>query len=183
MAVDLKRTAFLLTMGPLCIILAAVLEWWASPATLLLTRTNTDEVSVTMVSRLFNRLPTTITRYDGVQSVEYVRSTRARRDGSLRGGSAGSDRLVFKTSTETIDRTRAQQLFRPHFSEIQSFFAEASARTLSISSIARVREWWRFVAAQAAVVFLVLLGAGVMFLGIKEVRHRNRDVLVRGVDY
>jgi hypothetical protein len=170
-------------MGPLCVVLAAVLEWWASPATLSLTRTSSGEVSVTMVSKLFNRLPTTITRYDGVRSVEYVPSTIRRRDGSFRGGELGSDRLVFHTATETIDRTRAQQLFRPDFPEIKSFFADTSAQTLSISSLARVREWWRFVAAQAAVVFLVLLGAGVMFLGIKEVRHRNRDVLIRGVDY
>jgi hypothetical protein len=175
-ALDLKRTAFLLTVGPLCLVFAAVLEWYASPATLSLTRTGPDAVSVMMVSKLFGRLTTTTTRYDGVQSAAIVRSPNARR-------SVDSDRLVFYTAAEAIDRTRAQQLFRADFPEIKSFLADGSRHTLSISSIARGRELRRFVAAQAAVAFLALLGAGVISLGFKGVLHRNRDVLIRGVEY
>jgi hypothetical protein len=175
-ALDLKRTAFLLTLGLLCIVFAAVLEWWASPAMLSLTRTGPNAVSMSMVSYLFGQLPTTTTRYDGVQSVAMVSSPNRRR-------SAGSDRLVFYTAAEAIDRTRAQQLFRADFQEIRSFFSDGSSQTLSIWSIARAWERWRFVAAQAAVAFLTLLGVGVIALGVKEILHRNRDVLIRGVDY
>ena len=176
MALDLKRTAFLLTVGPLCLIFAAVLEWYASPATLSLMRTGPNAVSVSMVSKLFGQLTTTTTRYDGVQSAAIVRSPSARR-------SVDSDRLVFYTAAEAIDRTRAQQLFRADFPEINSFLTDGSLQTLSISSIARGQEWWRFVAAQAAVAFLALLGIGVTWLGCKAILHRNRDVLIRGVDY
>jgi hypothetical protein len=175
-ALDPKRAAFLLTAGALCIIFAAGLEWYASPATLSLTRTAPNAVSVSMVSKLFGLLTTTTTRYDGVQSAAIVRSTAARR-------SPDSDRLVFYTASEAIDRTRAQQLFRADFPEINSFLTDGSRQTLSISSIARGREWRRFAFAQAAVGFLALLGAGVMWLGLKEILHRNRDVLIRGVDY
>lgn len=176
MALDLKRTAFLLTVGSLCIIFAAALEWYASPATLSMTRTGPNAVSVLMVSKLFGRLPTTTTRYDGVQSAAIVLSPNRRRE-------VDSARLVFYTATEAIDRTRAQQLFRDDFPEIKTFMTDGSRQTLTISSIARRRELWRFVAAQAAVAFLTLLGAGVITLGFKEILHRNRDVLIRGVDY
>jgi len=175
-ALDRKRTAFLLTVGPLCIIFAGVLEWYASPATLSLTRTGPNAVSVSMVSKLFGLLTTTTTRYDGVQSAAIVVSPSPRR-------SIDSDRLVFYTATEAIDRTRAQQLFRADFPEINSFLTDGSRQALSISSIARGSELRRFVAAQAAAAFLTLLGAGVIALGVTEILHRNRDVLIRGVDY
>lgn len=173
---DLKRTAFLLTVGSLCHLFAATLEWYASPATLSLTRTGPNAVSVLMVSKLFGRLTTTTTCYDGVQSAAIVLSTNARR-------SVDSDRLVFYTAAEAIDRTRAQQLFRADFPEIKSFLTDGSRQTLSISSIARRPEQRRFLVAQAAVAFLTLLGAGVISLGVKGILHRNRDVLIRGVDY
>jgi len=171
-----RRTAFLLTIGPLCIIAAVVLEWYASPATLSLTRTGPGTVSVVMVSKLFGLLPATTTRYDGVQSAAIVASSNRRRE-------VDSDRLVFYTAAEAIDRTRAQQLFRADFPEIKDFLADGSRQTLSLSSIARQRELRRFIAAQAAVAFLTMLGAGVLALGIREIRQRNRDVLIRGVDY
>ena len=176
MALDLKRTALLLTLGLLCIVFAAVLEWWASPAMLSLTRTGPNAVSVSMVSYLFGQLTTTTTRYDGVQSVAIVSSPNRRR-------SVDSDRLVFYTAAGAIDRTRAQQLFRADFPEIKSFLTDDSRQTLSISSIGRERELRRFVGAQVAAAFLTLLGAGVIGLGLKGLRHRNRDVLIRGVDY
>jgi hypothetical protein len=175
-ALGLKRTAFLLTVGPLCILFAAALEWYASPATLSLTRTGSNDVSVSIASKLFGRFTTTTTRYDSVQSAAIVRSPNARR-------SVDSDRLVFYTAADAIDRTRAQQLFRADFPEIKSFLTDGSRQTLSISSIARGRELRRFVAAQAAVAFLALLGAGTISLGFREILHRNRDVLIRGIDY
>jgi hypothetical protein len=173
---DRKRTAFLLIVGPLCLIAAAALAWYASPATLALTRSGPDAVSVSMVSKLFGRLPTTTTRYDGVHSAAIVLSPNRRR-------AVDSERLVFYTAAEAIDRTRAQQLFRAAFPEIKNFLSDGSLQTLSISSIAGQRELRRFVFAHVAAAALALLGAGVIWLGLREVRHRDRDVLIRGVDY
>jgi hypothetical protein len=172
----LKRTASLLAAGGLCVIAAAVLVWYASPATLSLTRTAPDAVSVSMASKLFGRLTTATTRYDGVRSAAIVLSPNRRRE-------VDSDRLVFYTVDESIDRTGAQRLFRADFPEIRDFLADGGRQALTISSIARPRELRRFVAAHVAVVFLALLGLSVIWLGVMEVRRRNRDVLIRGVDY
>jgi hypothetical protein len=157
-------------------VFAALLAWYASPATLSLTRTGPQTVSVSMASKLFGLLTTTTTRYDGVQSAAIVLSTSSRR-------SVDSDRLVFYTTAEAIDRTRAQQLFRADFPEINRFLKDGSRQTLSMSSIAGSREQRRFVFAQAAVAFLALLGVGLTWLGVKAILHRDRDVLIRGVDY
>lgn len=172
----MRRRAILFTAGALCVLAAAVLSWYASPATLSLTRTGPDTVSVSMASKLFGRLTTATTRYEGVRSAAIVLSPNRRRE-------VDSDRLVFYTGDESIDRTGAQQLFRPDFPEIDSFLADGDRHALTLSSIARPRELRRFAVAHLVVACLALLGVGVIWLAVVEIRRQNRDVLIRGVDY
>jgi hypothetical protein len=134
---------------------SATLAWWSSPATLHLTRTHEERVTAAIESRLFGLFVNRAERIEGIRSL-----------------SAAPARLVFDTAKGPVDLGRNQQLFAPDYAEIDSALKTPGPFDLTLSSIARGSELRRFVMAQAAALFMFLVGLGLVWVVISHLRGR-----------
>ena len=165
-----NKAPLVMLLGIVCVIGASTLAWFSSPATIYLTRRGPQAVNIRIETRLFGRILVDDQRIDEATSVYMVDS---RTPGSR---SHTPPRIIFGTSNGPVDLGRPQQLFERDFPDIKDFF---QAKTIepelegeraveppgaaTISSIARSRETVRFVIAQFVVLFLTLVGVGVIW--------------------
>jgi hypothetical protein len=140
---------------------AAVLAWFSSPATLHLARDNEDRVTAALESRLFGLITNKTERIDGIRSMSIARYSDP---------SDTPDRIVFQTAKGPVDLGRNQQLFAPDHAEIAGFFTADGPASLTLSSISRGAELRRFWFAQAAVLFMGLVGLGLTWMVISGLR-------------
>jgi hypothetical protein len=143
---------------------AAVLAWFSSPATLHLARDNEDRVAAALESRLFGLFTNQAERIEGIRSVRVVQYQ----------ASETPDRIVFETARGSIDLGRNQQLFAVDYPELASFFKAEGPSSLTLSSIALGSELRRFVFAQAAALFLFLVGLGLEWMVARHLLSRER---------
>lgn len=153
MSDDLNRVPILGIIGLAALLGAATLAYFSSVVTLRLERSAT-EATLSYDTRLFNLFAIEQRRHQGVTGV-YLRP--GREPGSR---SHTPDFVIFRTADGIVDYSYAQQLFLRDYPELEAFFADAATPALTLSSIARGSELRRFIAAQAAVVFLAAVGLG-----------------------
>jgi hypothetical protein len=150
-------------LGLACVLGAAVLAWFSSPATLQLARDSENRVSAALDSRLFGLITSKAERIEGIRSVSLVRS---RAPGST---SHTPDRIIFETTNGSVDLGRNQQLFAVDYPELASFFEEDSPTSLTLSTIARGAELRRFFIAQTIALFMLLGGLGLEWMVVRHV--------------
>lgn len=162
-------------LGVACLCGAATLAWLSSPATMHLTRTGGEAVTVAIETRLFGQFVIDQQRVDNARSVYMAEHT--------------APRLTFDTSRGPVDLGRAQQLFVPYFAEVKDFFearvtvpelegerAVEPPQSLTLSSIGSGSETIRFAIAQVMVLFLTALGAGVIWLAGRSLLGRDTTI-------
>jgi hypothetical protein len=152
------------TLGVACIVGAAALAWFSSPATLRLARGEERLVTAHLESRLFGLVTKKADRIDGIRSASLVRSRTGR--------SHTPDRIVFETVQGSVDLGAWQQLFAVDHAGIEDFFKDGASPTLTLSSIDRGRELVRFVVAQAIALFLTLAGLGLEWMVVRTLAAR-----------
>jgi hypothetical protein len=149
---------------------AGVLAWFSSPSTLQLARGDQQLVTATIESRLFGLVTKSVERIEGIRSVSLVRSTESSQYDS---NSHTPERVVFETTGGAVDLGRNQQLFAVDYPDIASFFKDEASKSLTLSSIARGRELRRFFVAQAATLFLALVGFGLEWMVVRSLTTRD----------
>ena len=170
-----SRAPRMILIGLAMVAGAAVLAWLSSPATMRLEKTaggtaqveqveqaRGESATVTIEHRLFGLIELGRDRIDGVRTAAMVDS---RMPGS---NSQTPPHMVLETATGPVNVGRGQQLFVRDFDQIKGFLDDRAARSLTLSSIAPFRETMRFVFAQAAVLFLGLVGLAVARMGFKS---------------
>ena len=170
-------------LGIACLCGGATLAWFSSPATMYLTRTGPNAVSVSFESRLFGLFVVDRQRIDEARSVAMVDS---RTPGSR---SRTPPRIIFSTANGPVDLGRVQQLLAPDFPDIKDFFeakriepeldgerAVEPPNAVTISSIGRSSETRRFVIAQAMAPFLTLVGCAVVWMAGRALFGRDTTI-------
>jgi hypothetical protein len=147
-------------LGVACIVGAAALAWFSSPATLRLARGEERLVTAALESRLFGVVTNRAERIDGIRSVSLVRTRTGR--------SQTPDHIVFETVSGSVNLGRNQQLFAADYADIDSFFKDEASPPLALSSIARGSELMRFLVAQTIAVFLMLAGLGLEWMVVRS---------------
>jgi hypothetical protein len=178
--VELNKVPMAILLGIACLYGGATLAWFSSPATMYLTRSGPNTVTVAFESWLFGLFLVDQQRIDEARSVSMVNS---RTPGSR---SSTPSRITFGTSNGPVDLGRVQQLFAPDFPDVRDFFQAKTAvpelegeraveppNEATISSIARSSETRRFVIAQSMVLFLTLVGGGVIWLAGRALFGRD----------
>jgi hypothetical protein len=173
--VELSKAPLAILLGIACLCGGATLAWFSSPATMYLTRRGPNAVTVAFESWLFGQFLVDQQRIDGARSVSLSSDT--------------ASRLIFGTSKGPVDLGRVQQLFAPDFADVKDFFeaktiepelegerAVAPPNEATISSIARSSETRRFVIAQAMVLFLTLVGCGVIWMAGRALFGRDTTI-------
>ena len=155
MALEPGKAPIVAVIGVGWLLGSATLAWWSSPATLHLTRTHEERVTATIESRLFGLIVNRAERVEGIRSV-----------------SAAPARLVFDTANGPVDLGRNQQLFAPDYGEIDGALKTPGPFALTLSSIARGSELRRFAIAQAAALFMFVVGLGLVWVVISDLRGR-----------
>jgi hypothetical protein len=181
--VESNKAPLAILLGIACICGGATLAWFSSPATMHLTRSGPQAVTVAFESRLFGLFPAGEQRIDEARKVYMLDS---RTPGSR---SHTPPRITFDTSHGAVDLGRVQQLFAPDFPDVRDFFeAKTTVPELegeraveppdaaAISSIARSSETRRFVTAQAMVLFLTLVGGGVIWMAGRALFGRDTTI-------
>ncbi|MEO8075185.1 MAG: hypothetical protein ABI818_02580 [Acidobacteriota bacterium] len=174
-------TAILL--GIACLCGGAALAWFSSPATMYLTRSGPEAVTVAFESRLFNLFLVDERRIPETRSVFMVDS---RTPGS---GSDTPPRITFGTAHGPVDLGRVQQLFARDFPDVRGFFEAKTVEpelererpveppnAATISSIGRSSETRRFVIAQSVVLLLTLVGCGVIWMAGRTLLGRDTTI-------
>jgi len=164
MTLEPEKVPLVAALGVACIVGAAALAWFSSPATLRLARGEERLVTATLESRLFGLVPYRAERIDDIRSVSLVRSRTGR--------SHTPDHIVFETANGGVDLGRNQQLFAVDHADIEGFLKDEASPPLTLSSIARGRELMRFLVAQAIALFLMLVGLGVEWLVVRTLKAR-----------
>jgi hypothetical protein len=159
-SVEPGKVSLVAGLGIACIVGAAALAWFSSPATLRLARGEERLVTAEIESRLFGAVTNRAERVDGIRSVSLVRTRTGR--------SHTPDHIVFETVNGPVNLGRNQQLFAVDHSDIESFFADEASAPLTLSSIARGSELVRFLVAQTFVVFLILAGLGMEWMVVRS---------------
>jgi hypothetical protein len=180
--VELNKVPLAIVLGIACICGAATLAWFSSPATMHLTRSGPQAVSVAFESWLFDLFLVDEQRFEA--SSVYMLSSRT--PGST---SHTPSRITFGTRNGPVDLGRVQQLFAPDFPDVRDFFeakrvdpeldgerAVEPRTAATISSIARGSEIRRFVIAQAMVLFLTLVGGGVIWMAGQALFGRDTTI-------
>jgi hypothetical protein len=147
-------------LGIACIVGAAALAWFSSPATLRLARGEGRLVTAEVESRLVGVVTRGAERIDGIRSVSLVRTRTGR--------SQTPDHIVFETVNGPVNLGRNQQLFAADYADIDGFFKDEASPALTLSSIARGRELVRFLVAQAVAVFLMFAGLGLEWMVVRS---------------
>ncbi len=153
-----------LLMGLVLTAGSSVLLWLSSPATLSLARTAPGEAAGAFESRLLGLVPHSRIELLGVRAARLV---SGRVEGS-RSRSRTHDRLVLETATGEVDHGYVQQRFARDRAEIAEFLADPSRDRLSLSTVARGRELFRFGFAQLIGVLLALGGLGLVAASLKR---------------
>ena len=96
-------------LGIACLCGAATLAWLSSPATMFLTRSGPNAVTVALESWLFGLFVFDRQRIDQARSASISRSDT-------------TPRIIFGTSQGPVDLGRVQQLFAPDFPDVRDFF-------------------------------------------------------------
>jgi hypothetical protein len=159
LSLEPEKVPLVAALGVACILGAAALAWFSSPATLRLARGEERLVTAELESRLFGLVTNRAERIDGIRSVSLVRSRTER--------SHTPDHIVFETVNGSVNLGRNQQLFAVDHADIEAFFKDEAPPFLTLSSIARGREFVRFLVAQAIALFLTLAGLGVEWLVVR----------------
>jgi hypothetical protein len=162
MAIESGKVPLVAALGLACIAGAAALAWFSSPATLRLARGDQGLVAAALESRTFGIIPNRAERIEGIRTATLVRTATGR--------SHTPDTLIFETNGGPVDLGRNQQLFAVDYSDIDSFLKDHAASTLTLSSIARGREFIRFLVAQTMFLFLSAAGLGVEWMVVRSVR-------------
>lgn len=160
MSVEPGKVPLVAGLGVACIVGAAALAWFSSPATLRLARGEDRLVTAQLESRLFGVIPSRAERIDGIRSVSLVRTRTGR--------SQTPDHIVFETVSGSVNLGRNQQLFAVDYDDIDGFFKDEASLPLTLSSIARGSELVRFLVAQAIAVFLTLAGLGLEWMVVRS---------------
>jgi hypothetical protein len=181
--VELNKVPLAILLAIACLCGAATLAWFSSPATMYLTRSGPNAVTVAFESWLFGLFLVQEQRIDEARSVSIVHS---RTPGSR---SRTPPRIIFSTSNGPVDLGRVQQLFEPDFPDVRDFFEPKiidpelpgervvePPKQATISSIARSSETRRFVIAQAVVLFLTLVGCGVIWMAAGALFGRDTTI-------
>ena len=172
---ELNKVPMAIVLGIACLCGGATLAWFSSPATMYLTRSGPEAVTVAFESWLFGLFLVDEQRIDTVHSVSMSSDT--------------APRIIFGTSHGAVDLGRVQQLFAPDFPDVRDFFeakttepelvgerAVEPPKEATISSIARSSETRRFVIAQAMVLFLTLVGCGVVWTAGRALFGRDTTI-------
>lgn len=172
---ELNKVPMAILLGIACLCGGATLAWFSSPATMYLTRTGPNAVTVGLESWLFGLFLVDEQRIDEARSVSMSRDT--------------APRIIFNTSNGPVDLGRVQQLFEPDFPAVKDFFEAKTAEpelegeravealdAATISSIARSSESRRFVIAQGMVLFLTLVGCGAIGIAGRTLFGRDTTI-------
>jgi hypothetical protein len=162
LSLEPEKAPLVAGIGLACMLAAAVLAWFSSPATLRLSRGDHKLVTAALESRLFGLVTHRAERIDGIRSASLVSS---RAPGSR---SHTPDRLIFETTSGSVDLGRNQQLFAVDYPDVAGFFKDEGSPSLTLSSIARGRELIRFFVAQAFVLFAALGGLGLEWMVVRS---------------
>jgi hypothetical protein len=164
LSLERGKVPLVATLGVACIVGAAALAWFSSPATLRLARGEERLVTAELESRLFGLVTNRAERIDGIRSASLVRSRTGR--------SHTPDHIVFQTVHGAVDLGARQQLFAVDHAAIEDFFKDEASPPLTLSSISRGRELMRFLVAQAIALFLALAGLGLEWLVVRTLVAR-----------
>jgi hypothetical protein len=160
MSLEPGKVPIVAGLGVACIVGAAALAWFSSPATMRLARGEKRLVTAELESRLFGVVTSRAERIDGIRSVLLIRSRTGR--------SHTPDHIVFETVSGPVDLGRNQQLFAVDYDDIDSFLKDEASPPLKLSSIARGSELVRFLVAQAVALFLTLFGLGLEWMVVRS---------------
>ena len=170
MSLEPGKVPLVAVLGLAWVLGAGVLAWFSSPSTLQLARGDQQLVTATIESRLFGLVTKSAERIEGIRSVSLVRSTVSSQYDSA---SHTPERVVFETTSGSVDLGRNQQLFAVDYPDIASFFKDEASKSLTLSSIARGQELRRFFVAQAAALFLALVGLGLEWMVVRSLTTRD----------
>jgi len=181
--VELNKVPAAILLGIACIAGGGTLAWFSSPATMRLTRSGPRGIAVAFESRLFGLFLVDERRIDEARSVYIVDS---RTPGST---SRTPPRIIFGTSRGPVDLGRVQQLFARDFPDVRAFFepkivepeleserAVEPPNAATISSVGRSSETRRFVVAQSVVLFLAVVGGGVLWMAGRALFGRDTTI-------
>lgn len=143
---------------------ACALAWFSSPFTLKATRTGPSTANVVIEDRLFAVFPIGSDSYEGVRG---ARSVIPRPEGSTSRTST-TRFLVLDTAKGPVFVAPSHRVLQLHADDIRDFLADASRGELVVRKLEISGETFRFIAAQAGVLFLALIGAFVTWLGVRS---------------
>lgn len=161
LALELSKVPLAAALGLACVVGAATLAWFSSPATLHLARGDQGLATAALESRTFGLITNRAERIEGIRAASLLRTRTGR--------SHTPDTLLFQTTSGSVDLGRNQQLFAVDYPAIDSFFQDEASQSLTLSSIARGRELIRFLVAQAIFLFLLLVGLGVEWMVVRSI--------------
>ena len=142
---------------------ACALAYFSSPATLKMKRTSPSSVDVAIEDRLFGVWLIATDRFTGVRA---ALSLSPRPEGSTSRTSTGSF-LFFDTTAGRVFAGPSRQVFLRDLDAIQGFIADPSRAELALPVTDRSEGLLRFLFAQACVLFLALVGAFLLWLGMR----------------
>jgi hypothetical protein len=126
--------------------------------------------SGTFERQLFGVIPHSRSELTGILS---VRVERGQFDHATGKRSGTIDRLYFVTETGPVEPGQVQNMFVRDAPVIQEYLEDRSRAELSLSSIARTRETFRFVFAQLVGAILALGGVGLATAGVRGLVVRS----------
>jgi len=142
---------------------SVVLFWLSSSATVRLVRSPSGAVGGRFERQLFGLIPHSRSELTDIRSVRIVRGET---DPSGK-RSSSNDRLFFVTEAGPVDLGQVQDMFVRDALVIEQHLADRSRTELSLSSIARRQEEFRFAFAQLVGAILALGGASLATAGLR----------------
>ena len=158
---------------------ACALAWFSSPFTLTATRTGPSTASVVIEDKLIGMFTIASESHDGVRA---ARSVVPRPEGSTSRTST-TRFLVLDTEKGQVFVGPSHHLLERHADELRDFLADPARAELVLRKLEISGELTRFIAAQAGVLFLALVGAFLVWLGcprpVPRPQRGNRSALTR----
>jgi hypothetical protein len=144
---------------------AVVLAWFSALVVLDIQRTDAQSFRASLESRVLGLVPVAATHVDGVRGVVMIS------DG-VPGSTSRTNthkRLYFETRSGPVDAGYAQQHFGRRYTDLRDFFQEPGQGSFTITSKDGFHETFRFFAAQAAAVFLALVGLMLLYGALRGI--------------
>ncbi len=143
---------------------ACALAWFSSPFTMKATRTGPSTANLVIEDKLFAMFPIGSDSYEDVRGARYL---IPRPEGSTSRTST-TRFLQLDTAKGPVFVGPSHHVLGLYADDIRDFLADASRGELVVRKLEISGETFRFIAAQAGVLFLALIGAFVTWLGVRS---------------